>query len=377
MSVESSVPDFGYAGKPEYFHETAEAARRFFAERIYGTPPKEAPEIRIGLLEEGSIIDERTGATRGHRRQLGVTLSRAGNTIGVNVLIQAPSADRAYPALISPTIYGNHSVTKDPNVIPSEAYTIVGLRERIQFREEHRGYKQDRFNMDAIVDSGRYAAVTFSYHDIVPDAKVSSDTAAYSLYPELANSKHAPRAIAMWAWGMTQVARAVGTDSIIDQNRMAVMGFSRLGKAVHVALAHEHPFKAGISVASGKAGAAPLKVGEGEPSLFMAATYPHWFHIDFPGLVAPPGKVPFGQKYLLAESNVPTLVSVDETDWWSAPRQQERAVNSANKMRLKRGLRPTLEFITHNAGGHTVSPDWQGQYIHFLDRHLLPGGGTI
>jgi hypothetical protein len=361
----------GEFSEEEIFPDRITGARHFFTEKIYGKVPEHPPKIFLKTIEEGPVIDQKSGLQKGYRKQLEVTLSRAGKSVLVKVLINAPSNDRAYPVLVSPNIYGNHSVTDDPNVFPSEAYSIVGERKPIQFQEEHRGYKQDRFNMDAIVASGKYAALTFSYHDIVPDTPVSGDTAGYALYPELQTTKHAPGAIAMWAWGMSQIGHAASLDPLIDGDRMAVMGFSRLGKAVHVALAERnHPWKAGISVASGKGGAASLKVGEGEPTIFMAHTYHHWFHRRFRTYAALVGKVLFGQKYLLAESNVPTLVSVDVNDWWSAVRQQRRTVDSANKMKTKRGQKPIFEFITHKAGGHTVSPDWN-QYLNFLDRNLL------
>ena len=369
-SLESELNAFDYSGQGgEIFHEKREGARRFFTNMVYGKFPEDPPEISIGLLEEGPIVDPRTGNKKGYRRQLGVVFTRAGNSFGAQVLIQAPSEKGKYKALVSPLIYPPHTATDDLGVLPSSTYSIQFPRREIPFREEDRGSKRDRFDMDKIV-AGGYAAVAYSYNDIVPDAPAGPEVGAYALYPELMRSKNAPRAIAMWAWSMSHIARAVSYDSLIDGNSMAVMGFSRLGKAVHVALAHEHPFKAGIAVASGKGGAAPLKSGEGEPTLLMASLYQPWYRPEFLSLAASLEKIPFGQKYLLAESDVPVLVSVDETDVWSAPGKQRKTVNSANKIRIKRGLRPTLEFVTHRVGGHTVSPHWKEQYLNFLDRNL-------
>ncbi|MBX9765100.1 hypothetical protein K2X83_00465 [Patescibacteria group bacterium] len=360
----------GEFSEEEIFPDKIAGARHFFTDKVYGKVPKEAPHIDVTKVEEGPIFDHVTGNEIGYRRQLVVTLSRAGKSVKVKVLINAPSKDGQFPTLLSPNIYGNHSVTKDPNVEQSRVYSI-SPRYEIPFKEEHRGAKEDRFNLREIVSRG-FAAVTYSYDDIVPDTHPKpSDVGAYGLYPELLETHQRPGAIAMWAWSMPHIARAIQDDPMIDPNQMTVMGFSRLGKAVHLALAHEHPFKAGIAVASGKAGAAPLKSGAGEPSALMAALFSHWYRPGFLNIVARLRKIPYGQKHLLAMADVPVLVSVDETDWWSAPELQEKTVASANKIRERRGQAPTHEFITHRVGGHTVSRDWDS-YVGFLKRNLHP-----
>jgi dienelactone hydrolase len=360
----------GEFSEEEIFPDRIVGARHFFTDKVYGKVPTERPKIETSVIEEGPVIDSRTGNQIAYRKQLAVRLSRAGKSITVKVLINAPTKDGRFPMLLSPNIYGNHSVTSDPNVLPSNVFSI-SPRYAIPFKEEHRGAKEDRFNLREIVSRG-FAAVTYSYDDIVPDTHPKpSDTGAYGLYPELLEAHQRPGAIAMWAWSMPHIAHAVSDDPMIDPEQMSVMGFSRLGKAVHLALAHENPFKAGIAVASGKAGAAPLKSGAGEPSALMAALFSYWYRPGFLNIVARLRKIPYGQKHLLAMSDVPVLVSVDETDWWSAPELQEKTVASANRIRIRRGQSPTHEFITHRVGGHTVSRDWDS-YIDFLKRHLHP-----
>lgn len=359
--------DGGFSNEEVYPHRI-EGARHFFTDKVYGHVPSDRPEMHVVVQEEGPIIDAVSGLPKGYRRQLEVTLSRKGKSVKVNVLVNAPSHEGNFPTLISPNIYGNHSVTDDPNVFENDVYAIHPVRRIVPFTPGARGAKKDRFNVDEIVSRG-FAAVTYWYNDIVPDTHAGADQGAYALYPELSEKHKKPGAIAMWAWSMPHVARAIENDPMIDPERMSVMGFSRLGKAVHVALAHEHPFKAGIAVASGKAGAAPLKSGAGEPSALMAYLFSHWYRPGFLNLIAQVRKMPFGQKDLLAMADVPVLVSVDEKDWWSAPQLQKKTVASANKIRERRGQVPTHEFITHKIGGHTVSRDWDS-YVGFLRRNL-------
>ncbi|MBY0539284.1 hypothetical protein K2P56_02515 [Patescibacteria group bacterium] len=373
-SLESDIRAFRYADgefrDEEIYPERISGARHFFTDKVYGKVPKESPHLEKELLEEGPIFDSTTGNEIGYRKQFAVTLSRAGKSIKVIVLLNTPAKEGNFPVLVSPNIYGNHSVTSDPNVLSRTVHSI-SPRYEIAFREEHRGSKKDRFDVNEIISRG-YAAVTYSYDDIVPDTHPKpSDIGGYGLYPELLEAHQRPGAIAMWAWSMSHIAHAIQDEPMIDAARMAVMGFSRLGKSVHVALAHEHPFKAGIAVASGKAGATPLKSGAGEPSALMAYLFSHWYRPGFLNLIAQVRKIPYGQKHLLAMSDVPVLVSVDETDWWSAPELQEKTVASANKIRMRRGQVPTLEFKTHRVGGHTVSRDWDS-YIEFLNRSLYP-----
>ncbi len=379
-SLEANIGRFGPARRYNDSATLMSEAREFFINRVYGIMPEDPPERRLDLLEEGLIIDPKTGEEKGFRRQLLVTLSRAGNSIHVPVLIQASSRQGPFKTIVSPNFWGNHSVTTDAATIENldTVYNTNFPRYKVDFREEHRGWKRNQFDMERIiaprvVDGAvhEYAAVTFCYNDIVPDREAEDTEGAYVLYPELMGKRNSPRALSMGGWGILNVALAASEDPLIAPDRMGVMAFSRLAKAEHLLLTHDHPFKAACSVASGKGAAGGLKNGSGEPSAFMGSTRSQWFTPDFLGDVMVPGRLPFGFKYMLAHPRVPPLlVSVDQADWWSAPEKQRRAVKSANQILERQGRKPTIEFVTHSAGGHTVSPHWEEQYLPFFDRNL-------
>ena len=345
-------PAFSYS--PERADGGDEALFRFLTD-IYGAVPLEHPEMRADVVEEGPILDVKTGEETGYRRQVRLHFSREGKSITVLLLIHAPNRYGPFPTLLFPNIYGNHSTTPDPEVEPSDVWAIDFPRRQIPFHPRQRGRWEERFNMRAILENG-CAAATFCYSDIVPDAPAHFTQAAYSLYPELMRSEDPPRAIGMQGAGMSWVADYMMQDSLVEPSAVGIMGFSRTGKAVPVTALHDARFKVGFPVGSGRTGVAPSQSSRGETRLWMAMNWPHWFSEKYNQWAERRHSLPFDQEHVIARAKFPLKAVVGMRDHWADPDGTMRVIEAANALRASRGLGAPHEYHLHHMG-HVV-PNW-------------------
>ena len=105
-----------------------------------------------------------------------------------------------------------------------------------------------------------------------------------------------PGTIAMWAWGASRVMDYIQTQgSYIDLNKVAVSGFSRLGKTSLLAGAADTRFTHVLSHASCAAGASLTHIDTKE-TLKSVSIYPEWFCENLQKCCENP---PFDMHYLL------------------------------------------------------------------------------
>ncbi|HAZ24885.1 MAG TPA: acetylxylan esterase, partial [Algoriphagus sp.] len=85
-----------------------------------------------------------------------------------------------------------------------------------------------------------------------------------------------------WAWGASKALDFLESDDLINQEKIAIEGLSRYGKAALVALAYEPRFSLGLIGSSGAGGAKLLRriFGEQIENLASSAEY-HWFAPNF------------------------------------------------------------------------------------------------
>jgi len=89
-------------------------------------------------------------------------------------------------------------------------------------------------------------------------------------------------ALRAWAWGASKAMDYFETDRLIDENKIAIEGLSRYGKAALVAMAFEPRFSLGFIGSSGAGGAKILRrvFGEQVENLASTGEY-HWFCGNF------------------------------------------------------------------------------------------------
>ncbi|MBX9765478.1 lysophospholipase [Patescibacteria group bacterium] len=343
----------------EYVPETI---RQYFSHFVYGELPPGAPDILPEVLEQGPFLDSKSGAVIGTRTQVRLSLSREGKSISGLLLLVTPLGSGPFPVFVSLNMYGNHSTTSDPQVIPSTVLSrlIFGLREK--FHQTHRGSKRNRIDTEEIVKR-KYAVATMYYGDIMQDVPDGGKGGILRLYPEVTRSlkKNNPGAVRLWASGMSSIADYLETLSDINTREMYASGHSRIGKATTSLIVSDARFKL-APVASGKGGVALSKRRFGEPLTFMRHRFPHWFSRNFDTVARNPDSALYDQDDLLSIAAQPMLVIAGSKDRWTDYPSQEDAVRRANERRLEKGDEP-IEFHLYE-GGHEMP---EGLWAHILD----------
>jgi hypothetical protein len=90
------------------------------------------------------------------------------------------------------------------------------------------------------------------------------------------------------------------TDQDINGARIAVVGWSRMGKAAIVAAAFDERIAMAIPHQAGCGGTAPSRAKVGESVKRINSGNPHWFDAEFKNFNDQPEKLPFDQNCLVA-----------------------------------------------------------------------------
>lgn len=341
--------------------------RNFFTQFVYGEMPEGVPDARYEVLEEGPYLDSKTGEAIGVRTQTRITLSREGKEASILLLVATPLGKGPFPAIVSLNMYGNHSTTTDPNVIPSTVLSRIVYKLRERFHPKHRGSKQTRVFTEKIVKRG-YALATAYYGDIMQDVPEGGQSGLLSLYPEAqTRRKDTPGALSVWASGMSRIADHLETLPYIDTSKMIGIGHSRLGKTLNPLELNDERFLGYVPVAAGKGGTALSGSRFGEPLGFMRRRFGHWFSPNFERIVRDPHSVPYDQDALLRITKKFKRVVAGRRDWWTDNVSQAEAVRRANAFRLEQGIHP-IEFHQYDGEHEMPSELWDDGILDFADR---------
>lgn len=347
-----------------------------FEKNVYGSIPKDKPMMSVEILEEGAAFD---GVA--YRKQVRVTLTRAGMVLPLQLLIYTPSTvieqnvrspgfaqsevgieRQGFPVVISYNLEGNHTIHTDEKIIPSKVYAkrIPGAFKDFNVRE--RGKRSERLPVEQLVKEG-YAVVTVYYGDVDPDYNDGFKNGAHALYPELEAGSWG--SIGAWAWGFSRVVDYVETEEVFDSDRVVIFGFSRLGKSALWAAANDQRFGTVIVDSPGEGGAALSKRNYGENIFLMTLRFPHWFVSAYRGFSGNEEELPVDQHMLLAlVAPQSLLVSSSDKDYWSDFVGEKIATEEAQVVyRLYDSSH--LAHVLHK-GRHEVTKDEWDDYLLFL-----------
>ena len=298
----------------------------------------------------------------------------------MDLLVYLPNAAKGpVPAIIGLNFEGNHAIHSDPGIRLTDSW----VKEQ-PATEASRGINAKQWPVEEILARG-YALATIYREDVCADRQPYFESGAQSLFPELQKGDDNFGCIAAWAWSLSRALDVLEKEPTIDPKRVAVFGFSRLGKAALWAGACDERFAMVISNESGAGGAKLFHRGIGEDITRLNTVFPHWFARNFRSYSGKDTELPFDQHLVISLiAPRPIYVASALEDKHSDPEGEFAAAKAAEPVFRLLGADglpaetwPPVDTSVQGgigyhvrAGKHDVTDfDWQ-QYLTFADKHL-------
>ncbi len=352
-----------------------------FSSQMYGRTPQDMIDVRYEVLRENPN-DMGGKATS---KQVLFTFTSGATTLEALLLIYIPNDGmKQHPVFVSYNYKGNHSTTFSEDVLYSPSFSFVKEKDDPDWI---RGNQVNRWCYDKIIDRG-YAVATMCYHDIFPDKQGFLDRSVLALFPDYLANMSAPdawQAIGAWAWGSSRIVDFLEGEDWVDQDKIAIMGHSRQGKAALWAGAQDERFSVVISNDSGAGGAALSKREFGETIADLVAIKPYWFCPAYANYAGDEKSLPFDQHFLvalMAPRKVYIASAVEDT--WADPKGEFLAAYHAAPVFELYGLKglassempeldqPLMQDVVYHirTGIHdVVDYDWE-RFMDFCDIHF-------
>ena len=365
-------------------------------EQMYGCAPERPKNIRFEVQEQAS----NALGGKATRKQVAIYLDGDAKGPKTELLIYVPNDRKGpAPAFLAINFWGNQTVNADPAIrLPSSweesgkyPWADLSVMKEHRATEASRGINASQWPIEKIVEHG-YALVTFYRGDIFADSLLGNEypgdplqTGLLGAHPELQTRDDNFSGIGAWAWVLSRALDYLETDPTINAHKVAVFGWSRLGKAAIWAGAQDERFAMVISNESGKGGAALSKHLAGETIEHLNQAYPYWFCKNFRKYSQNESALPFDQHEILALiAPRPLYVASAIEDTGSDPLGEFLAAQTAAPVWSLLGQigltanempavnEPVQGRVSYHvrSGGHDVTEfDWT-QYLDFADRYL-------
>ena len=372
-----ALPDLNANSREQWESTRRTEVVRLLEDHVYGRTPKDAVRIESTLLEGPT----ETLGNLAIRRQMRLTLSskeHPDRKISFEVLVYAPKNLKGKsPAFIGLNFSGNQCVHSDPGIRRSPAGGKAS------------GAYASRWQVPALLERG-YGLVTAHRDDIDPDNyQHDFSDGPHPIFYAPGQTKPKEKdwgSIGAWAWALSNIRQWLEGDDLIDANRLAVIGHSRLGKTALWAGARDKKFKLVISNNSGCGGAALYRRCYGERIHHMLKPVGYWFCRNHARYARRESELPVDQHMLLAAVAPRALyVASASEDRWADPKGEFLSLKHAEPIYALYGL----DGLTANrwpspnkpitggrlgyhlrAGKHDVTAyDW-ARYLDFADQHL-------
>jgi hypothetical protein len=370
----------------EEWSKRREELLKIFRFEMYGTSPSRPKDMRF------EVFDNEKNALGGKatRKQITVHITEKGKDARFDILIYIPNkAAHPVPAIIGINFMGNHAINADPEIKLSEVWVESSKNSPCMVNgkatDACRGVNASQWPVDSILDAG-FALATIYREEIASDRKEEMfKTGVHTLYPEFQNRDNNFGTVAAWAWALSRGMDYLETDKDINSKKIAVFGFSRLGKAALWAGANDTRFALVISNESGAGGAKLFRRGIGENIRRLNTVFPHWYAKSFRKYMDKDTLLPFDQHLIIdLIAPRPVYIASAEGDKGSDPEGEFASAKEANKIYrfLKTDGLPITEIPALNTavmgqigyhirtGGHDVTSfDWK-QFLIFSNLHL-------
>ena len=385
---ESRVPSYelpdvlrGVGSAADWTSRGRAAVMKQVAETVYGVRPDATVSMQAlnaSTKDDGKIL----------RKQVTLRLSRLGKSIDLHLLAYLPSAaQKPVPTFVGLNFNGNHTITTEPDIPVTENWVRnnqkIGHADH-KASEKARGSSASRWPYREITHRG-YGVATIYYGDIDPDFHDEFKNGADVLFSDTDRNSASWGSISTWAWGLSRALDYFEQDDDIDEQRVAVMGHSRLGKTSLWAGATDERFALVVSNDSGCGGAALSRRRFGETVERINTSFPHWFCDNFKKYNGREDDLPVDQHTLIALiAPRPVLICSAQDDRWADPKGEFLSGKEADRVYRLLGTDgmaatswpkvniPIMSRIGYHMrpGKHDVTlQDWN-VYMDFADQHL-------
>lgn len=360
-----------------------------FTREMYGRAPGRPATMTFRMVER----DPRALNGRATRQQVKVFFSADTNGPHMDLLLYVPNGTKGpVPAFLGINFWGNHAISTDPGIrlasgwMESNRNPWVNLSCVTNNRatEACRGLNAKQWSVERILERG-YAVATFYRGDIAPDFPNGMTNGVHALHPELQGRGDNFGTIGAWAWALSRALDCLETNDAIDAKRVAVLGWSRLGKTALWAAAQDERFALTISIQSGAGGVKLFRRGVGESIRRLNTVFPHWYAANFRQYSDRDKELPFDQHEVIAlHAPRPVYVASAAQDTGADPEGEFLGLKATEPVYRLLGVGglPANQWPATNApiqahlgyhvrpGGHDVTDyDWT-QFLEFADRHL-------
>lgn len=256
--------------------------QEIFQSEMYGRKPADPGTIVLETVEQGTTL-----AGFADRRQIRMWFKEDKSGPKIDWLVLTPKfAKGPVPTVILLNYGGNHTVLPDEEILMFPGYElwkggiVPGERGRLSKPNE------DSILPVSMILARGYAVVTACYEDVAPDIDPGTDEEkemyAYKRVFDLWGPRDTSRldnttSLMAWAWGLMRGMDMIEKDSALDQTKVLVTGYSRLGKAALIAGAFDDRFAVVVPNQTGGGGAPLAKHYYGENIRTETTSFKHWY----------------------------------------------------------------------------------------------------
>lgn len=356
---------------------------RAVAELQYGKTPPAPKKTAFDVLEKDGVAFD----GKATRKQIRVYLTEDSKDHPMDLLIYLPkNSTKKTPIFFTISFSANNQSVDDPAVKIGEIWNRDGVKVKADQPGRFRAT-----NVEQFIDEG-YGFATVYYGDIDPDFKDGFDFGIRKEFLKDGETGIQPDewgTISAWSWGLSRAMDYFEKDNDIDENRIALMGVSRLGKTVLWTGIRDTRYKMIIASCSGEGGAALARRDYGENIKHMSSPsrYAYQFAPNYHEYSTHLEDFPFDAHSLVAMiAPRPLLLQTGDTDFWSDPKGEFLAAQEASKVYQLFGengpegkdmpaagdtnlLDNKLGYYMHDGGHGTVPSDYP-VFIQFMKKYL-------